>query len=80
MPATRSQCNTSDFHQILPVRVSKSLFHFQNAWLEPLVMAVERLDMNEMTFLVGLVLGFAIGVSVLARAWQVDVRGVLKRM
>ena len=42
-------------------------------------MATEGADMNELTFLAGLVLGVAIGVPVFARAWQVDVRGALKR-
>jgi hypothetical protein len=42
-------------------------------------MAAEGTDMTELIFLAGLVLGVTIGVPVLARAWQVDVRGALKR-
>jgi hypothetical protein len=42
-------------------------------------MAAEGTDMTELTFLAGLVLGVAIGVPMLARAWRVNVRGALKR-
>lgn len=43
-------------------------------------MAAEGASMNEIAFLAGLALGFAIGVPVFARAWQVDIRGALKRV
>ena len=35
---------------------------------------------NPIAFLAGLALGFVIGVPVLARTWQVDVRGALKHV
>lgn len=43
-------------------------------------MAAEGAYMTEIAFLAGLVLGFAIGVPVLTRVWQVDVRSALKRV
>ena len=43
-------------------------------------MAVEVARMNELVFLVGLAMGLAIGVPVLVRAWEVDVRGALKHI
>jgi hypothetical protein len=36
--------------------------------------------MNELVFLAGLAVGIGIGVPALARHWQVDLRGALKRV
>ena len=43
-------------------------------------MAVQVARMNELVFLAGLAMGLAIGVPVLASAWQVDVRSALKHI
>lgn len=36
--------------------------------------------MNELVFVAGLALGIGIGVPALARLWQVDLAGALKRV
>jgi uncharacterized membrane-anchored protein YhcB (DUF1043 family) len=36
--------------------------------------------MNEIVFLIGLIVGIVIGVPVLARLWHVDLRGTFKRV
>ena len=62
------------------MKAADSRFHFQIAWIDALVVAVDAVRMNEFVFLIGLAIGISIGVSTLARLWQVDLRGALKRV
>lgn len=43
-------------------------------------MTIETTYMTELVFVAGLALGIGIGVPTLARLWQVDLPGALKRV
>ena len=62
------------------MKAADGRFHFQTAWIGALVVAIDAARMNELVFLIGLAIGVSIGLPALARLWQVDLRGALKRV